>query len=233
MSKSKIKVLLVDDHPIVLTGISTCLKVRKGIKVVGKALTGEDAIKKARMLLPDVIVMDISLPEMSGLEVLKILRLEIPGTKVLVHSMHKSMEYVHESMKHGASGYVVKDSSPKQLAMGIKAVQANKIFLSPQVSRYSLRSGSVTTRLSNDDSDPTTAQSANDQKSPLGESYGLTKKEKQVLELMVQGLTIQQIATNLKTTYNTMTSHFKHIYGKLQVHNRGSAVAKAFKENLL
>lgn len=235
MREAKIKVLLVDDHPLTLSGIFTFLKSKKRIRIVGKAFDGIEAIQKAKKLIPDVVLMDIGLPRMNGLEALRVLRQELPTTKVLVLTMHDNKEYVQESMRLGASGYVLKSSSPKDLAFAIETIYADGVYVSSKFLSL-FRSG-------NDDGAETHhhTEAWSREKSLLGEemvqlsneNYKLTAREKEILTFIVEGNTMHQIAQKLTLSYNTMTTHFKHIYRKLKVHNRGSAVAKVFREHII
>ena len=115
----KIKLLLVDDHPIVLDGIKTHLSEQKEFEVVGEATNGQDALRKAKLLLPDVVLMDITMPHMNGLEATAQLRKQLPQSKVLILTMHESREYIAQIMRLGARGYVLKDCSPTELVLAI------------------------------------------------------------------------------------------------------------------
>lgn len=235
MKEARIKVLLVDDHPLMLSGIFTFLKSKKRIRIVGKAFDGIEAIQKAKQSVPDVVLMDIGLPKMNGLEALRVLRKELPATKVLVLTMHDNKEYVRESMRLGASGYVLKSSSPKDLVFAIETIYADGVYVSSKFSNL-FRNG-------NDHGAKTHrhTEARSREGSFLGETmvqlskenYKLTVREKEILTLIAEGNTMHQIAQKLALSYNTMTTHFKHIYRKLKVHNRGSAVAKVYREHII
>src|ERR1051325_5441751 len=113
--KNCIKVLLVDDHPVVRRGISFCLAQEEQVAVVGEAANGQEALRKARELLPDVVLMDIEMPQMNGLAVTEALYKELPQIKVLILSMHMRPEYVHRILESGARGYVLKKAPPEEL----------------------------------------------------------------------------------------------------------------------
>ncbi len=135
----KIRLLLVDDHPIVREGIKSALSTKKNISIVGEAATGEEAIVKAKKLCPDVILMDINMPGMSGLEAARRLRKTVPDSKILALTMHENREYVLEMSQLGARGYVYKDSSPSELVRAIEAVHGGEFFFSPRASQQLLK----------------------------------------------------------------------------------------------
>ena len=131
-SSPRIRLLLADDHPIVLDGIRSHLREQPEFEVVGQAANGHEAIQKAKALLPDVVLMDITMPQMNGLEATSHLRKEVPGTKVLILTMHDSKEYISQMIRMGARGYLLKDGSPAELVRAIKAVHAGEVVFPGQ-----------------------------------------------------------------------------------------------------
>src|SRR5881296_3646828 len=136
--KSRIKLLVVDDHPVVRKGISACLSRQEHMEIVGEAADGRDAIRKARELQPDLVLMDINMPQMSGLAVTELLRRELPKVKVLILSMHGNTDYVLRIIQSGARGYVVKDTPCEELARAIETVFAGEAYFSADVARTAL-----------------------------------------------------------------------------------------------
>jgi two-component system NarL family response regulator len=234
--KRKIRVLLVDDHPSVLEGIRAYLRMKQHIRVVGQALDGGEAIRKARQLLPDVVLMDLSLPQMNGLEALRRIHCEIPQAKLIAYTMHDSGGFVREAIQAGAAGYVLKSSSLAKLVFAIETIHTGKTFFDPGISKClswlsrvdRARLGEVSLGKSRQrESTESTAAST------VCKAYGLTEREKQILGLIADGLTLKEIAKELDISYTTMIPHVKHIHEKLVVHTRGAAVAKAIRENLV
>src|SRR6266446_10759188 len=136
--KSRIKLLLVDDHPVVRRGISSCLAQQERLAIVGEAADGFEAVRKAKELLPDIILMDIEMPLMNGLAVTELLRRELPNIKVLILSMHSNTDYVLRIIQSGARGYVLKEASPEELVRAIEMVESGESFFSPDVARVAL-----------------------------------------------------------------------------------------------
>ncbi len=122
--KNRIKLLVVDDHPVVRKGISLCLSKRENLEIVGEAADGREAVRKARELHPDIMLMDINMPQMSGLAVTELLRKELPGIKVLILSMHGNTEYVLRILQSGARGYVLKDAPPDELSRQVSPARS-------------------------------------------------------------------------------------------------------------
>jgi len=218
-------VLLVDDHPSVLEGIQSYLRTKGQVKVIGQAVDGVEAVEKARKLRPEVVLMDLSLPRMSGLKALQRIHEEAPRTKLMVYTMHESKEYVRAVMRAGALGYALKSSSLSELLRAIESVRDGKIYVDSELSRSDLRPPSR--------AKPGSATGARRVQSSYRGGYGLTQRERQILEFFVDGLTIKEIGAELQISYHTVVAHLRHIYGKLRVHNRGASVAKALKEHLL
>src|SRR5882724_6103539 len=136
--KSPIKLLLVDDHPVVRRGISSCLARQERFAIVGEAADGFEAVRKAKELLPDIILMDIDMPLMNGLAVAELLRRELPNVKVLILSRHSNPDYVLRIIQSGARGYVLKETSLEELVRAIETVDSGKTFFSPDVATVAL-----------------------------------------------------------------------------------------------
>src|SRR5882757_3461852 len=136
--KKKIKLLLVDDHPVVRKGIRSCLDGLENLEIVDDATDGQEAVKKVRELQPDIVLMDIDMPNMNGLEATKAIRKEFPQTRVLILTVHTNKEYVLQIIRSGAQGYVLKDASPAELVRAVESVDGGEPFFSPDVSQIVL-----------------------------------------------------------------------------------------------
>ena len=212
----KIRILLVDDHPIVREGIKSALSKRKNISIVGEAATGEEAMVKARKLSPDVILMDINMPGMSGLETTRRLRKSVPDSKILALTMHENREYVLEMTQLGARGYVFKDSSPSELLRAIEAVHSGEFFFSPRASQQLLKSFLK--------GEPRTDSQA---------SVDLSKREKDVLQLITEGFKTKEIARLLGVTDRTVETYRHRLMTKLSVHSVAALIKQAVTKGIV
>ena len=198
--KKKIKVLLVDDHPVVRKGLYSCLANRENLKIVGEAADGAEAIRKVAELSPDIVLMDIYMPQLDGLAVTERLQKEAPQVKVLILSMYSNREYVLRIIKAGARGYVLKDAPPDELVRAIEAVNAGETFFSPAVARIALNQFvSETSR-----SDPFSR---------------LSEREREVLARIAAGRSNKEIASDLGIGVRTIETHRERIMQKLDIHS--------------
>jgi DNA-binding NarL/FixJ family response regulator len=184
----RIRIILVDDHPVVRQGLRKILSTFEQIAVEGEAGSGREAIELARDLRPDVVVMDISMPQMSGIEATSILRRDLPEIKVLALSMHEDPSYVKQALRAGARGYMLKDSPPKDLVDAIANVNAGTVPMSPQAA----------TNLS----------------TPAEDRKQLTPREVQVLCLIARGLTNKEIGAELGLGVRTIETHRENLIHK-------------------
>jgi two-component system nitrate/nitrite response regulator NarL len=198
--EKKIRLLLVDDHPIVLDGIKSHLCAQPEFEIVGEAANGLDALQKSRTLLPDVVVMDITMPQMNGLEATVMLRKQAPLAKILILTMHNSKEYIAQMIRAGARGYLLKDGSPAELVRAIKAVNAGEVFFAPSVSRV------IVDQL---------VEGGGRVAEPV---QSLTDREREVLSLIAEGLLNKQIADKLGIGVRTIETHRERIMRKLDIH---------------
>jgi two-component system, NarL family, nitrate/nitrite response regulator NarL len=198
----KIRLLLVDDHPIVLDGIKSHLCAQPDFEVVGDATNGQDALRKAKLALPDVVLMDISMPHMNGIEAMMNLRKQVPNAKVLILTMHDSKEYIAQVVRSGARGYLLKDSAPAELVGAIKAVHAGEVYFSPSVSKVLIEEMTDGNKRSLDAPVPPP----------------LTDREREVLSLIAEGLLNKQIADRLGIGVRTIETHRERIMRKLDIH---------------
>ncbi|HLF19208.1 MAG TPA: response regulator transcription factor [Bacteroidota bacterium] len=212
----KIRVLLADDHPLVRSGLIRLLEPHKDITVVGEAEDGEEAIQKAKQLKPDVVVIDLSMPKVSGVEAAKVLQKECPGARVLVLTMHENEEYVYQIFKSGAGGYILKNAGREEIATAIRAVAKGERFFSPRVSEIMVEGY---------------LRKAEDrEKRPAPVDVPLTTREKEVLSLIAEGLNNQQIADKLFISPRTVDTHRTNIMQKLDIHDAGNLVRFAIEK---
>jgi len=200
VAKKKIKVLLVDDHPVVRKGLCSCLKDRDNLKIVGEASDGEEAIRLVKELVPDIVLMDLNMPGMGGVQVTETLRKQSPQTKILVLSMHSNREYILPVIKAGARGYVLKDAPPDELVRAIEAVHAGATYFSPSVARIALNQYVSEA----DESDPQSR---------------LSEREREVLTHIAEGLSNKEIAMKLGIGVRTIETHRERVMRKLDIHS--------------
>ena len=186
----RIRIILVDDHPVVRQGLRKILSTFEEIAIEGEAGSGREAIELARAMMPDVVVMDISMPEMSGIEATSILRRDLPEIKVLALSMHEDPSYVKQALRAGARGYMLKDSPPKDLVDAIANVNSGTVPMSPQAAN-----------------NLATPSASEDRKQ-------LTPREVQVLCLIARGLTNKEIGAELGLGVRTIETHRENLIHK-------------------
>jgi DNA-binding NarL/FixJ family response regulator len=208
-----IRVLVVDDHAVVRSGLRLLLSQESGIEPVGEAGTGRDAVFEARSLKPDVILMDVVMPDQTGLEVLPTLVHEHPDTKVLLLSMQDDPSYVREAFAAGASGYVLKEAADAEVVAAIREVAAGGQYVNPALGARLLA-----------------AQAADARKA---ESDPLSEREHEVLKLLALGHTNQEIASQLFISVRTAETHRAHIMQKLRLTTRAELVRHAIDAGLL
>lgn len=194
-----IRIIIVDDHPIVRRGISMCLSQQTRIQIVGEAADGREALGRVRELKPDVVLMDIDMPQMNGMAVTDLLRREMPEVKVIILSMCANTEYIMRIIECGARGFVLKEASPTELVQAIETVQAGQTHFSPDVARVALnqvvRGGNDATPVSR-----------------------LTNREREVLVHIADGLSNKEIAHHLSIGVRTVETHRERIMRKLDIH---------------
>lgn len=212
----KIRLLLVDDHPIVREGIKSALSTKKNISIIGEAATGEEAMVKAKKLSPDVILMDINMPGMSGLETTRRLRKSVPNSKILALTMHENREYVMEMSQLGARGYVFKDSSPSELLRAIEAVYTGEFFFSPRASQQLLK-----------------AYLKGEPQAHSHASVDLSQREKDVLQLITEGFKTKEIAKRLGVTHRTVETYRRRLMMKLSVHSVAELIKHAITKGFV
>ena len=214
---NKIRILLADDHPMVRSGLIKLLEPYKEFVVVGEAGDGEEAVEMTKKLEPDIVIIDLSMPKLSGIEATKLIRKNNPTTKVLVLTMHDNEEYVYQIFKCGAGGYMLKNSGKDDLVAAIQAVAKGEHFFSPRVSEIMvnayLRKADLRERLPLDNED-----------------IPLTKRENEILFYIADGLNNSQIAEKLFISVRTVDTHRTNIMQKLDIHDVANLVRYAMKK---
>jgi DNA-binding NarL/FixJ family response regulator len=211
----RIRVLVADDHAIVREGVHQLLSQQPDIEVVGEAADGAQVLDLARKLRPDLVLMDIGMPGMNGLEATRALKAEQPQTNVLVLTMQEGEDYFFHLLQAGASGYVLKGAGSAELLSAIRAVQQGGVYLNPTMTKKVL--GDLLKR-------PEQVNAASDR---------LTPREHEVLKLIAEGKTNREIADELVLSLNTVQTHRLHIMEKLNLHNRAELVKYAIRRGLI
>ena len=212
-----LRLVIADDHIIFRQGVRSLLESGGLAEIVGEAGDGNEALAKARELAPDVVIMDIGMPGMNGLEATRLITQEIPDVKVVILTTHASDNYFFEALSSGASGYVLKEAAFTDLQMALEAVSSEGVFIYPSLTRklvqdYLGRIGSGEER------------SAYETLSP---------REREVLQLIAEGDTSREIAERLVISINTVQTHRNHIMEKLDLHSRAELMRYAIRMGLL
>jgi two-component system, NarL family, nitrate/nitrite response regulator NarL len=200
--KKKIRLLLVDDHPVVRRGMRSCLEGIRHVEVVDEAVDGKEALEKVRQLSPDIVLMDIDMPNMNGLEATKLIREEFPDARVLILSIHTNKQYVLQIIRSGAQGYVLKDASPADLVRAIESVDSGEPFFSPDISQIVLNQYLEEAGADSD-----------------GDSVKLTTRERQVLAMIAGGQSNKEMASELNVGVRTIETHRERVMNKLNIHS--------------
>jgi len=209
------RVLIVDDHTMVRESLVSVLQADGEVQVVAQAADGIEAIEKAMQTRPDVVIVDLSMPRLGGVEVVRRLREALPATRVLVLTMHQEDEYVLQAVRAGASGYLVKDSAASELLAAVRSLHAGRGYFGPQAAR-------------------TLAEQLQHPERTLDDPYGrLTPREREVLHLIAEGLTTKEIARRLDISTKTAENHRGHVLEKLDVRNTAELVRYALRKGLV
>jgi two-component system response regulator NreC len=223
-----ITIMLVDDHDIVRTGLRSYLETQPGMQVVVEARNGEEALRLAKEKNPNIVLMDITMPEMDGLEATRQLRAQCPQSVVLALTVHEDKQYLMEMLAAGASGYLTKQAAADELVAAIRAVASGNIYLQPALARWLLedyqrlaRKSGETGRVHIEKSDDVVGLDI------------LSGRERQVLELVGQGLNNDEIGRNLELSPKTIARHRERIMNKLNMHSRTELVKFAIRTGLI
>lgn len=210
MNEQKIRIMLVDDHAVVRSGLSAFLSVNPDLELVGEAENGEQAVVRAGILKPDVILMDLMMPVMDGVAATQAIKKAHPKIQIIALTSFQEDELVQNALKAGAVGYLMKNVTARELAAAIKTAREGKITLSPEAAQALVRATQQTQ-----------------------ETEMLTEREREVLRLMVDGLNNAEIAERLVVSLSTVKYHISNILMKLGVDNRVAAVTTAIQKRLI
>jgi DNA-binding NarL/FixJ family response regulator len=203
---------MVDDHTLVRAGLRTLVEAIDGVTVVGEASNGREAFQLAQSLKPDIVLIDIAMPQFNGLEATERLVREMPGVRVMILSMTANDEYVRQALRAGASGYLLKDADTVELRLAIKAVMEGNPYFSPRVARYARR-----LMLDRDSETPSL----------------LTPRQREVLQLIAEGASSKEIAQKLDLSIKTVETHRTQLMERLDIHDIAGLVRYAIRTGLV
>jgi two-component system response regulator NreC len=219
--------MLVDDHDVVRTGLRSFLESQEGILVVGDARTGAEALDQAAKTKPDIALMDISMPDMDGLEATRRLRQMFPKTQVLALSVHDDKQYFMQMLAAGASGYLTKQAAADELVAAIRAIAQGQVYLQPALARWLIEDYQ---RLS---ADPAAGELPASPEPPARSLDVLTPREREVLEMIAQGLSNMEIGRTLGLSHKTISRHRERIMSRLNIHSRTELIKFAIRTKLI
>ena len=213
---SRINVLIADDHVLMRQGLKQILELEKDIAVIAQASNGNDAVKLAREHRPDIILMDINMPGINGLQAIKEIKQEKLQCRIIVLTIHEDREYLFKTLQMGAEGYVLKDAEPSVLVEAIRNVHSGQSYIQPNMTRELVREFNRVTLHEKEKND----------------ARDLTAREIEVLELIAEGMINKEIAKQLYISEKTVKNHVSNIFRKLDVSDRTQAAIYAFKHNI-
>ena len=212
----EISVIIADDHTIMREGLKSLLE-RRGITVSAIAKNGREAIESAVLHQPDIVIMDIAMPDLNGMEATAAIRHEVPHTKIIGLSMHSGKHIIDKMFASGASGYILKESAFEELYDAIQEVLKGRFYLTPSIARMYV------------DSDENEFQSLED----ISKSKGISKKEREVLQLVAEGLKTRDIAQRLNLSVKTVESHRRNMMKKLSIFTIAGLTKFAIQEGII
>ena len=209
-----ITILLADDHDVVRKGMKMLLEDETDVKVIGEASDGLEAIEKIKVLMPNVVILDLTMPRMTGIEAAKIISEEYPAVKILIFSMHHNREYIVSSVENGANGYLLKDTGKEELMRAIKVVSDGRKYFPPEISEVII-----------DELLAKTASNQDNSGKPIFQK--ITPKEKQILGMIVQGFNSREMADKLFLSIRTVDNHRANMMKKVKAKNTADLVKMA------
>jgi DNA-binding NarL/FixJ family response regulator len=215
MSMNATRVLLVDDHTLVRAGMRALLTNLPGVEVVGEASNGREALELARSESPNLVLMDLAMPDLGGLEVLPRIVKQFSGVKVVVLSVHANEEYVIRALRSGASGYMLKDAATVELELAIKSVARGETYLSPSIAGTVIESY---------------LQRVSGASSPLEQ---LTPRQREILKMIADGKTTREVAAALKISVKTVETHRLQLMARLDIHDVPGLVRYAVRNGIV
>jgi DNA-binding NarL/FixJ family response regulator len=210
----KARLLVADDHTLLRAGLIKLLESMPAVEVAGQASDGLEVLEVAKSCGPDVVLLDIAMPKLNGLEVCAALVKAHPGIKVVMLSMHQEQQYVRKALQNGAAGYLLKDSAPDELGLAIHAVTLGKTYLSPTLEKAML--GSLVQDLSSSES----------------ETGDITPRQREVLKLVAEGLSTKEIARAMDLSVKTIDSHRTNLMNQLNIHDLAGLVRYAIRNGI-
>ncbi len=220
-------ILIVDDHSVVRSGVRALLKSSPAYRVVAEAADGDEAVVLAKRYRPDVVMMDISMPGVNGIQATRVLRKEVPNAKVIILTVHEDEEYVYQMLKAGASGYVLKSAGKKEIFAAIDSAMSGERFFSPGVSRLIIDGF-----IHREDSEQV-RQKKTESKPPDIAVPQLTKRESEILRYIAQGYTNRKIAEQLYLSIRTINTHRTNLMQKLDLHDTARLVRYAIENGFV
>lgn len=216
-----IRVILADDHSLVRAGLKSLIENFSQIEVIAEADNGRDAIKLIEQHVPDLVLLDIAMPELNGLEVVARIAKELPEVKIIILSMHSNEEYVVQALRSGANGYLLKDSAPTELEFAISAVMRGETYLSPSISKHVvdtyLRRITDFSKLSDS-----------------GDVFKeLTSRQREILQLIAEGNSTKEIANKLNVSIKTVETHRMQLMDRLGIHDIAGLVRYAIRMGII
>lgn len=213
----KVRLLLVDDHPIVRSGMRMLFQAESDLEIVGEADGGAEAIVAVQRLRPDVVIMDVAMPGMNGIEATRRIKEIAPETAVLALTMHEDEQYFFEMLKAGASGYIPKRAAPDDLVAAVRVVAQGNVFLYATLARFLMKDMG--------EQDVVAEDAVDDEQ--------LTVREREVLACIADGMTSREIAEQLVISVKTVERHRENIMAKLDIHNRVELVKYAMRKGII
>ncbi|MCX7793353.1 MAG: response regulator transcription factor [Thermodesulfovibrionales bacterium] len=211
-----IRVLIADDHSLVREGIIAFLKICDDIEVIGEASDGLEAVEKTENLKPDIVLLDINMPKLGGLEATLEIKRKLPDVKILILTQYDDREYIARLLRAGVSGYILKRAAGSELVNAIRAVKRGELYLHPSIAKEIVQGY------------------LNKEKAPQEDSYEkLTEREKQVLKLISEGYTYKEIADMLGISVKTAIAHHTKISEKLNIHTRAGLIKFAIQKGII
>lgn len=215
--ENKIRIVIAEDHTILRTGLSALLKTQKNLQVEGEAGDGREAIRVVDLILPDLLLIDLSMPKLNGMEAISEIKKHHPNIKIIVLTVHKSDEYILASLQAGANGYILKDASYDELLLAINYVMNGKFFLSPSISDKVIES----------------YLGAKKQSRKTSAWDKLTNREKEILKLIAEGNKNRDIAEHLCISPKTVEKHRSNLMRKLELRNTASLTSYAIEKGIV
>lgn len=206
------RLVIIEDDPLLLENLTLLLSGEEGITVAGSYRSAEDAVKQLKSASPEVMLTDLGLPGMSGVDLIKKAKEEMPSLEIMAHTVFEDRERVFSAIKAGASGYILKGSSPREIIESIHALYKGGAPMSPKIARKVIHEF---------------------QDEVVGEQFLLTQREKEIVKLVEDGLTYKEIGEKLSISTHTVHTHIKNIYEKLQAKDRNDAIIKARKKGII